>query len=128
MGIIKKVYRELLRNKLTSSFVFMSFLIAYCCCILVYLFIADELSYDKHNPNYDITYRLILRSKDKTNASTNHPGVLYENLEVIPGIEKYARCWTYLGERYFSVNNITYSETSFLFADPDFLSVFHFDF
>ena len=128
MRKLKKFYRELFRNKILTSLFLLSFIIAYCCCILVYLFIADELSYDKHNPNYDITYRLILRSKDKTNASTNHPGALYENLKAIPGIEKYARCWTFMGERYFSLNNNTYSETSFLFADPEFLNIFHFDF
>ena len=105
-----------------------SFTIAFCCCILIYLFVADELSFDKYNKNFAHTYRLNLQSKDKSYKSCSFPAVFTEKFTKIPGIERYARFQTYIGERFISVDNTTYNATSFLFADPEILDIFQFEF
>jgi len=94
----------------------------------VYLFVADELSFDKHNANFAHTYRLNLQSKDKSYKSCQFPAVFTEKFTKIPGVEKYARFQTYMGERFISIDNITYTATSFLFADPEILDIFQFEF
>jgi putative ABC transport system permease protein len=90
--------------------------------------VADELSFDKHNANFAHTYRLNLQSKDKSYTSCSFPAVFTEKFTKIPGIEKYARYQTYMGERFISIDNTTYTATSFLFADPEILDILQFDF
>jgi putative ABC transport system permease protein len=128
MKKIRNIFRHLIRRRLTTSFVLISFTMAFSCCILVYLFVADELSFDKYNANFAHTYRLNLQAKDKSYKSCQFPGVFTENIAKIPGIKKYARFQTYLGERFISIDNTTYPATSFLFADPEILDILQFDF
>jgi putative ABC transport system permease protein len=128
MKKIRNIFRHLIRRGLTTSFVLISFTIAFSCCILVYLFVADELSFDKRNANFPHIYRLNVQSKDKTYKSVSFPAVFAEKFINIPGIEKYARFQTYMGERFISIDNTTYSATSFLFADPEILDILQFDF
>lgn len=128
MKKIRNIFSHLINRKLTSSFVLISFTMAFSCCILVYLFVADELSFDKHNPHFGQTYRLNIRSKDKSIVSCSFPAVFTEKFTNIPGIEKYARFQTYMGERFITIDNITYTETGFLFADPQVLDIFQFEF
>ena len=122
------IFRHLLNRRLTTSFVLISFTMAFSCCMLVYLFVADEISFDRHNANFAHTYRLNLQSKDKSYKSCSFPAVFAEKFTKTPGIEKYARFQTYMGERFISIDNTTFTETSFLFADPEILDILQFDF
>jgi putative ABC transport system permease protein len=128
MKKIRNIYRHFIRQGLTTSFVLISFTIAFSCCILVCLFVADELSFDKHNAKYAQTYRLNLQSIDKSYKSCSFPAVFAEKFTNIPGIEKFARFQTYMGERFISIDNTTFTATSFLFADPEILDILQFDF
>ncbi len=128
MKKIRNIFMHLINRRLTTSFVLISFTMAFSCCILVYFFVADELSFDKHNANFPQTYRLNLQSKDKTYTNCQFPAVFTEKLANIPGIEKFARFQTYMGERFISIDNTTFTATSFLFADPEILDILQFDF
>lgn len=128
MKKIRNIFRHLIIRRLTTSFVLISFTIAFSCSILVYLFVADELSFDKYNANFAHTYRLNLQSKDKSYKSCSFPAVLAEKFTNIPGVDKFARFQTYMGERFISIDNTTYAATSFLFADPEILDILQFDF
>ena len=128
MKNIRNIFRYLINRKLTTSFVLISFTMAFSCCILTYLFVADEMSFDKYNKNFGHTYRLNVQSKDKSYVSCSFPAIFADKFTKIPGIEKFARFQTYMGERFISVDNTTYNETSFLFADPEILDILQFDF
>ena len=128
MKKVINIFRHLINRRLTTSFVLISFTIAFSCSILVYLFVTDELSFDKHNANFVHTYRLNLQSKDKSYKSCSFPAVFAEKFANIPGVDKFARFQTYMGERFISIDNITFAATSFLFADPEILDILQFDF
>jgi putative ABC transport system permease protein len=128
MKKVRNIFRHLIHRRLMTSFVLISFTMAFSCCILVYLFVADELSFDKYNTNFTHIYRLNLQSKDKSYTSCQFPAVFTEKFNKIPGIEKYARFQNYMGERFISIDNRTFAVTSFLFADPEILDIFQFDF
>ncbi len=128
MKSLKLTFRHLLSQRLSTSLVLISFAVAFCCCILVYLFVKDELAFDKYNTNFEHIYRLNFVAKDKSNVNCSFPGVFFENIGDISGIEKVARLQPFLGERFISINNTTYSETSFLFGDPGILDILKFDF
>jgi putative ABC transport system permease protein len=128
MKNIKITIRHLLGQKLSTSFVLISFTIAFCCCILVYLFVKDEFAFDKYNTNFNNIYRLNIQAKDKSSINCSFPGVFYEKMANISGVKKLARLQTFLGDRFVYINKTIYTETSFLFGDPEILDILKFDF
>ncbi len=128
MKNLKIIFRRLLNHRLSTSLVLISFSIAFCCTILVFLFVTDEFAFDKYNTNFSHIYRLNIQSKDKSNISCSFPAVYYDKIANVPGVEKFARIQTFLGDKFISINNTVYTETSFLFADPEILDILKFDF
>ena len=120
--------RGLFRKGKSSVYILVNFTIAFTCALLIYLFVSDEFSFDKHFANYSQTYRLNIEAKDKSNISCNLPGVLYDKIEQVSGIERVARMQTFMGERYIVVENETFLDDKFLFADPEILDIFDFSF
>ena len=55
---LKIAFRAILRDKLSSFINIFGLALAMCCCLLIYLFIKDELSYDRYHANADRTYRI----------------------------------------------------------------------
>ena len=51
-------FRNLLRNKLTAFINIFGLAVAITCCLVIYLYISDELSYDRYNKNADRIYRI----------------------------------------------------------------------
>src|SRR5258705_13937764 len=56
---LKIAWRNLLRYKVFSLINVLGLAIGLTCCILVSLFIMDELSYDKYNKDSDRVYRVV---------------------------------------------------------------------
>lgn len=54
----KIAFRAILRDKLGSFINIFGLALAMCCCLLIYVFIKDELSYDRYHTNADRTYRI----------------------------------------------------------------------
>jgi putative ABC transport system permease protein len=55
---LKVAFRSLFRNKLTSFINICGLALAMCCSFLIYIFIQDELSYDRHHSKADRIYRV----------------------------------------------------------------------
>lgn len=55
---LKIAFRAILRDKLSSFINIFGLALAMCCCLLIYLFIKDELSYDRYHANANRTYRI----------------------------------------------------------------------
>jgi putative ABC transport system permease protein len=55
---LEVAFRNLLRNKLTSFINIVGLATALACCLLIYLFISDELSYDRYNEKAANIYRI----------------------------------------------------------------------
>jgi putative ABC transport system permease protein len=55
---LKIAFRAVLRDKLSSFINIFGLALAMCSCLLIYLFIKDELSYDRYHANADRTYRV----------------------------------------------------------------------
>ena len=55
---LKVAFRSLFRNKLTSFINIFGLALAMACSLLIYVFIQDELSYDKFHSNADRVYRV----------------------------------------------------------------------
>ncbi|SFE43129.1 ABC transporter permease [Sunxiuqinia elliptica] len=126
---IRILIRNLIKDRLSTVFSVVSFSIAFCCAVLVYLLATDEMQFDKYNANFEQTYRLNVRAIDGSNmVNCSFPGVYNDNLGSVTGIEKYARLQLGTGERYISVNNEPFIETNILFGDPEILKILDFEF
>ena len=84
MKNLKVLIRSLFRKGKSGVYILVNFTIAFTCALLIYLFVSDEFSFDKHFANYNQTYRLNIEAKDKSNISCNLPGVLYDKIEQVP--------------------------------------------
>jgi len=56
---IKITLRNLIRNKLYSTISIIGLSIGIACCLLIFLFVRDELSYDSFHAKADDIYRVI---------------------------------------------------------------------
>ncbi len=91
---IKIALRQLKKQKFYSGVNILGLAIGVACCLLVVLFIKDELSYDQHHPKLDNLYRigLDINFNDWKGRSTAIPPILTKTLvEEIPEVENAAR-------------------------------------
>ncbi len=138
-GMISNYYkvsmRNILRNK-TFSFLNISGLsVGIASCILILIYVNNELSYDTYNSNYENTYRVIHyygqqgEELDYATLPTKEYQV-WGNAPVAPAmqdffpeVEKVFR-FTSDAPWLFSYNGITHSESDVLFADSTAFDLF----
>ncbi len=126
---LKILIRNILRRKLSTTFTIVSFSIAFCCAVLVYLYATDEFAFDKYNSNFRQIYRLNVRATSGSGmVNCSFPGVFSDKLGSVTGIGKYSRLQIGSDERYISVNNQPFIETDILYGDPEILKIFDFNF
>lgn len=69
---LKVAIRSIFRNKLTAFINIAGLAMAMMCCILIYLFVADELSYDRYHSKADRTYRVTRNFLNKDGVPNLH--------------------------------------------------------
>ena len=58
LNYLKTSIRSILRSRLTASINIGGLAIAMTCCLLIYLYISDEMKYDRYHENADRIYRV----------------------------------------------------------------------
>ncbi len=125
----KIAWRNLLNNKIFSAINIFGLAIGLACCILMFLFIQNELGYDKFHDNAKNLYR-VTSIADGTNGKTNlavTPSAWVPLMKKdYPGIKNYARLLKdekvlvgEAGKEHSVVKNL-------LFADSAFFDIFSF--
>lgn len=69
---LKVAIRSIFRNKLTAFINIAGLALAMMCCILIYLFVVDELSYDRYHTKADRTYRVTRNFLSKDGVPNLH--------------------------------------------------------
>jgi putative ABC transport system permease protein len=69
---LKVAIRSILRNKLTAFINIAGLALAMMCSIMIYMFVADELSYDRYNTKSDRTYRVTRNFLNKDGVPNLH--------------------------------------------------------
>jgi len=123
----KTAWRNLWRNKVFSAINILGLSIGLACCILMFLFIQHELSYDKFNANANKIYRLTSEAEGpngKTNlAVTPAPwGPLMK--KDFAEIKNYTRLLKAEKTDVGQPGLQHFYETDLLYADSTFLDVF----
>lgn len=131
----KIAWRNLLRNKAYSAISITGLAVGVACCLLIALYVKDELSYDRYHKNINETYRVLHAFRNaKGNEKLPPPGPkefqVWGNAPVGPALKAYfpeilketqfTSPFTYLvqyGDKRFQEDNL-------LFADVMTLDVF----
>jgi len=124
---VKVARRNLINNKLYSGINILGLSIGIVCCLLIYLFITNELNYDKFHVNGDRIYRVI-RIMDAENDPrkvgitsapfrdallNDFPGLIDEAVRLMP-----------TDGPVVTIDDRDFKENRFFIADAEFFQVF----
>lgn len=123
---LKTTLRNIWRNKLYSFINLFGLAIGLCGCLLIFLYVKDEVSYDKFHQKLDRIYRVNIKSEydgnPYTSSISNMP--IGETMQKeIPGVEAFARLSG--DQRLVRVGNQAFMEELHN-VDANFLEVFSF--
>ncbi len=133
LNYFKIAIRNLARNKVYSLINILGLALGIGCCLLLALYIQDELSYDQHHKRLSDLYRIVtIFESDKgiNKMKTTSPPIALTMRDEIPEIENAARALNPPGG---SRNLIKYEdklfyETDGLIADSSLFDVLTYDF
>lgn len=124
---LKIAWRNLLKNKMFSFINIMGLAIGISGCVLIYLYVQKELSYDKHNEKADRIFRLtsfIQQSSKIDEFVPTSPIMSLRLKENFPEVEKAVRM--IFSGRQLSYNNRKFPEAQIMYADSTLFDVFTF--
>ena len=118
---LKTALRNLFRNKLFSGLNIFGLATGMTCSILIFLWVQDELSYDKFNVNADNIYRLTAQVGDIKAAVVPIP--LADAVKAaIPAVKNVTRLSAL--HSMVTVGAQKYEEKNIFYADSNFLRIF----
>lgn len=134
---LKTAFRNLLRNKAYAAINVSGLAVGMAACILLFIVVRYELSYDKFQPNYSNIYRVVTQDKysDGIDYTPGTPFPVLDAMRVdMPQLTtgalfaSYGSQVTVLGKDASNNSQKKFIEPSgIFFADPQFFSVFHFN-
>ena len=120
------ILRSLWRRKINTTIHLFGLAIGLASCIIVFLFVQHESSFDKHQPFYDRTYRVNAISTSETGSvfeGTSPFPVPKALRQDLPDLEKVTGINT-VGTTTIRVIDKKYEQQDILFADADFVDIF----
>jgi putative ABC transport system permease protein len=124
---LKTAFRNLRKNKLYSGINIFGLAIGLASCLLIGIYITNELSYDKFNVNANRIVRVTMEygqsgTVNTTETTGTKPGPQFER--TFPSVENYVR--TFIKPDVIKSNNKTFDEPRILYADTPFFKIFSF--
>lgn len=123
---LKVAFRNLLRNKFYSILNISGLAIGIACCLLIVLFVTDELSYDKYYDNSENTYRLTMSGA--LNGSAFDLAVVGDVvgqtlMEDFPEVTNYVR-FRQNGSPFIRSGEDIFKEEKYVWADQSIIDIF----
>ena len=114
----KTAFRNMRRNKLFTGLNIFGLATGLACSILIFLWVQDELSYDKFNPGAARMFRLTAQVKDIETAAVPSAFAAAMKRE-IPAVSKTTRVIpeqliVTIGTRRFDEKHVYYADSNFL--------------
>lgn len=121
--------RNILKHKFFSLINILGLTIGMTSCLFIYIYVTDELSYDKFHRDAENIYRVglhgIIGTQDINVSSTSYPlAAAMQN--TIPGIEQTVRLWPRLQGMVVKNGTKAFTERTMYFADSSFFQFFDF--
>ena len=126
---IKIAVRSLYKSKGTSAINILGLSIGMACCIIIFLFVQNELSYDKFHSKSDQTFR-VLTIDEALGVSSNLVGITMPMLGVamesnFPEVENKVRMLPQ-GRQLINYEQQGFYTQNFAYAEPSLFDVFDF--
>lgn len=127
---LKITWRHIKKNKVYSFINIMGLAIGMACCILISLWVKDELSFDRFHEKADHIYRVVFSTSDDgspTNANGSYgvgPALKKDFPEVLETVR--IRKMGQNVKRYVGYKDKKFYESRFFFAEPTIFTVFNF--
>lgn len=121
----KIAWRNLWRNKVFSFINIFVLSIGIASCLLIMLFVQDELSYDRYNEKADRIVRVVFRASmngQKIKEANVMPPVGQTFQDDFPEVKQFTRVRT--DGPLVTYGDKTFKENNFAYADPNFFQVF----
>jgi len=122
-------FRNLARHKVYAFINIFGLAIGMAACVVIFLFIADELSFDAFHSQKDGIYRLdevqSFEGMSPQNVALSMPGMGPNLLNDYPEIKDFTRYWN-RGEQLFEVDDLQIMVENTVLVDSSFLTMFDF--
>jgi putative ABC transport system permease protein len=130
---LKTSFRFLAKNKTYSFINIFGLALGTLCCVYIILYVTDQYSYDKQQPNAKNIYRITTKTElagDKHNSGASSPPIAPAMKKDFGEVLQYTRVVSTLG---VSKSLLTYKEKSFyendeLYVDSTFFQLFNYHF
>jgi len=122
---LKIAWRNILTNKLFSFINIIGLAVGITCCILIFLYVQNELSYDNYNEKAERICRvtsIVHQEKKVEHFAPTSPITIQKIQDGFPEVEKIVRL-TFSG-RLITYKDKTFYDTKTLFADSTFFDIF----
>lgn len=124
--------RNLTRNKFFSALNIFGLGVSMTICMAIIMLVADQMTYDRYNPNYDRIYRVNTYMVDNngvprgsTENATSPMPLRQELVEMYSGVEKVVRLKRGFGNNWLELENQNVNiPIKGYFADPEALEFF----
>lgn len=126
---LKIALRNFFKQKVYSAINIFGLSLGLACCILIMLYIQDELSYDRFHENADQIYRVVVefRDKDVPDHFAHTPAPLAPAmLQEFPEILNAVRFSTWWSHELIAYQDKQFWEDGLIMADPSIFDVFTF--
>ena len=118
---LKLSFRHILRNKVFSFINIFGLSIGLSTCLLLFLFINNELSYDSSVPDSERIFRINTTINENSTLATGLLCLHEAGMNEIPEVEA-TTFFQYLDKILVKVNNQSQYENDIVFTDDNFLS------
>ncbi len=122
----KIAFRNILRNKGLFSLNIVGLSLGIASCLVIMLFVIDELSYDRFNEKADEIVRVVFKAKiegEDVREAVVMPPVAETLKRKFPEVNDATRLRR-MGEPNVTYNNTTFKNGKYAWADPNFFEVF----
>ncbi|MDR6568788.1 ABC transporter permease [Chitinophaga ginsengisegetis] len=123
---LKIAFRNLKRQKVSTSINIAGLAIGLATCILIMLYVQDELSYDRYNENADRIFRVALKVRlngDNVGGPILGASAAQDLQQEFPEVLKTTRIRNQAGE-FVSYGTTSFKEEHLLYTDSTFFDVF----
>jgi len=128
---LKLAWRKTRRRKGYSLLNISGLALGMACAILIFLWVSDELSYDRFHPNADRVFRVITidRSAERAVFSGESPSLIGPTLaSEYPEVINFTRVQSGWSRWFLSYHGENFMDERMANADPSFFKVFRFPF
>lgn len=127
LNFLRITLRNILRNKVFSFINILGLAIGFSSCIIIYLYVAREVGYDRYHKNSERVYRLLGYNPATGVSNAIKPGVLYDYINgKLPGVEQMVRIFRNSGAMEY--RNKKFNENDLKFADQGVFDIFSWKF